>query len=94
MHWRMRYRQRKTIAALYRLFSEDVEFNLVAHGLTVLDVDLNGMIVYTQRPTWDAMEWINENVPSMTDNAWFLYDQKSCELHDDDACSYLFVCCS
>lgn len=94
MHWRNRHKQRKTIAALQRLFTPDVDFNLTMHGLQLVDAEINGMVLYSQKSPAETMEWVHLNVPSMSDNSWFLYDVQRCDTHEENCCSYMYVCCS
>lgn len=95
MLWRTRHKQRKTLAALQRLFTPDVGFNLSMHGVHLVALEVNGMVLYSQKSPADVMTWVHTNVPSMTDNSWFLYDvQEGCEMSEHTGCKYLYVCCN
>lgn len=95
MLWRTRHKQRKTIFALQRLFTSDTEFNMSMHGLQLVAAEMNGLVFYTLMEPADAMKWIHENIPSMTDNSWFLYEvQEGCEMSEHTGCKYLYVCCN
>lgn len=94
MYWRKLYRRRKMEAKLLHFFTHHHEKNIEQYGFTPVTTGMHRIVFFTEKDPTEVLKWVQENIPSMSDNSWYLEDKHECSNHGHPINgTHVTVCC-